>query len=350
MSNPKEAIREKAIDVGFDAVGFASAMPSAEDAGHLRQYLEEGRHGEMAWMAETWQRRASPTGLWPEAKSVIVLGLNYCPSVDPLAVHAHKDRGAISVYARGKEYHDLVKKRLKQLARWMHETYGEDVKVFVDTAPVMEKPLARRTPMGWQGKHTNIVSRRWGSWLFLGEVFTTLELEPDAPEKRYCGYCKRCAEVCPTGALSSDSPYTIDARRCVSYLTIEHKGDIDPDLMKNMGSRIYGCDDCLTVCPWNKYATPTKEEAFAPRAELMAPRLADLAALDDAAFRQVFAGSPIKRTGRDRFVRNVLIAIGNSGDAALAASAKALLDDPTEVVRNAARWALEQLAEGRHGD
>ncbi len=336
----KDAIREKAESLGFDAVGFAPAEPTPGQRAELRAYLEDGRHGDMAWMAETEDRRSSPRSLWPEVRSVIVLGLNYGPSVDPLEGLGSPDRGVISVYARGRDHHDLIKKRLKQIARWLVEKEGGDVKVFTDTAPVMEKPCAARAGIGWQGKHTNLVSRKFGSWLFLGEIFTTLEIDPDQDHKDSCGLCTRCAEACPTGALTVDNPRRIDARRCISYLTIEHKGDIAPELMARMGNRIYGCDDCLSVCPWNKYMKPTKEDAFQPRSELVAPRLTDFAALDDTAFREVFKGSPIKRTGRDRMVRNTLIAIGNSGDPALAPTAMALLKDPSAVVRAAARWAL----------
>jgi epoxyqueuosine reductase len=297
----------------------------------------------MAWMADTAERRRAPRALWPEAESIVVLGASYAPADDPLAPLARRDRGTVSVYARGRDYHDVLKKRLKVLGRWMVETHACEVKVFVDTAPVMEKPLAQRAGIGWQGKHTNLVSRAFGSWLFLAEVFTTLALPPDPPEVDHCGSCDRCRRACPTDALPE--PYRIDPGRCISYLTIEHKGAIDPALMGRMGNRVYGCDDCLAVCPWNKFAAPAAEAAFLPRAELAGPRLADLADLDDAAFRQVFAGSPIKRTGRDRFVRNVLIAIGNGAGPALAGSARARLGDPSPLVRGAAAWALARLAD-----
>jgi epoxyqueuosine reductase len=342
MTDPRSAIRAKALGLGFDAVGFAGVSDGAEDKVNLEKFLALGRHGDMAWMKDRRGVRGRPEALWPEAKSAIVLGANYGPSADPLAALERRDLGAISVYAQGADYHDVLKKRLKALARWLVETYGGQVKIFVDTAPVMEKPLAERASAGWQGKHTNLVSREFGSWLFLGEVFTTLDLPPDAPHADMCGSCDRCLKACPTGALPE--PYRIDATRCISYLTIEHKGAIEPELMEKMGNRIYGCDDCLTVCPWNKFAAPTREEAFHPRAESSAPRLADLARLDDAAFRKMFAGTTIKRTGRDRFVRNVLIAIGNAGDPTLESVAQGLRADPSPLVRGAATWAVGRLA------
>ncbi len=337
----KEAIRAKALALGFDVAGFCSAETDDRDARHLASYLAQGRHGDMDWMERNADRRAAPTVLWPEARSIVVLGLNYGPRGDPLAPHDRPTRGAISVYAQGRDYHDIVKRRLKALGRWMAETYGCPVKVFVDTAPVMEKPLAARAGLGWQGKHTNLLSRDFGSWLFLGEVFTGLDLPPDAPAVDHCAACDLCRQACPTEALPQ--PYRIDPSRCVSYLTIEHKGDIAPELAERMGNRIYGCDDCLAVCPWNKFAQPSDEPAFLPRVELAQPRLADLARLDDAAFRETFSASPIKRTGRDRFVRNVLIAMGNSADPSLAAVARDLLDDPSPLVRKAAEWAVEKL-------
>ncbi|MSO93945.1 MAG: tRNA epoxyqueuosine(34) reductase QueG [Rhodospirillales bacterium] len=337
----KDAIRAKAKESGFDAVGFAAADENPADRAALARFLKLGRHGDMDWMATTEARRGAPGTLWPAARTVIALGLSYAPGRDPLAALARRDRGTISVYAQGRDYHGVLKTRLKKLARWIADAETCEVKVFVDTAPVMEKPLAARAGIGWQGKHTNLLSREFGSWLFLGEVFTTLALPPDAPEPDHCGSCDRCREACPTDALPE--PYRIDPTRCISYLTIEHKGAIQPELMAKMGNRVYGCDDCLAVCPWNKFAPPSREDVFFPRAELAAPRLADLAALDDAGFRNVFSGSPIKRTGRDRFVRNVLIAIGNSGDPALAESARKLQDDPAPVVRDAARWALRRL-------
>ncbi len=343
LPNPKDAIRDQALALGFDAVGFAAATAALQTKENLRSYLAEGCHGDMGWMAESEARRADPQTLWPDARSVVVVALNYGPARDPLELLSHQERANVSVYARNKDYHDVLKKRLKALARWLHQQSGEGVKVFVDTAPVMEKPLAARAGLGWQGKHTNLVSREAGSWFFLGEVFTTLDLAPDEAEVDHCGSCRRCLEVCPTDAFPA--PYRIDARRCISYLTIEHKGHIPREFRKPMGNRIYGCDDCLAVCPWNKFAEPTGEEAFLPRAELTAPRLRDLALLDDPGFRQVFSGSPIKRVGRDRFIRNVLIAIGNSADPDRHLKVvETLLDDPSPLVRAMAVWAYRQLA------
>ncbi|MBL8629666.1 MAG: tRNA epoxyqueuosine(34) reductase QueG [Rhodospirillaceae bacterium] len=338
----KEEVRRFAFDVGFDAVRFTRAETSAQTQERLRTFIADGLHGDMGWMQEKADRRENPQTLWPEAKTVVMLGLNYGPGYDPRNLLEHADRGVVSVYARNKDYHDVLKKRLKRLAMWLHETSGHEVKIFVDTAPVMEKPLAQSSGLGWQGKHTNLVSREFGSWLFLGEVFTTLELEPDAAEADHCGECRRCLDVCPTNAFIG--PYKLDARKCISYLTIEHKGHIPRDLRALMGNRIYGCDDCLAACPWNKFAQTTDVSDFLPRAELTAPRLADLAGLDDATFRALFAGSPIKRIGRDRFVRNVLIAIGNSGHAELAECAESLLSDAAPVVRAAAIWAFKRLA------
>ena len=295
----------------------------------------------MAWLATTAERRGAPTALWPDVRSVIMLGMNYGPDRDPLAVLAHKERAAISVYAQGDDYHDLIKARLKQVARWLTATAGGDVKVFVDTAAVMEKPLAASAGLGWQGKHTNLVSRQYGSWLFLGAIFTTLELPADAPEPDSCGSCRACLDICPTAAFPA--PYRLDARRCISYLTIEHKGPIPRDLRPLMGNRIYGCDDCLAVCPWNKFAVAGREAKLAARETLREPLLAELARLDDAQFRTLFAKTASKRIGRDRLVRNVLIAIGNSGNAALADEAKRLLNDASPLVRGAAVWALSQL-------
>jgi epoxyqueuosine reductase len=307
----------------------------------LRQFLAEGAHGDMDWMDTTAARRGNPRALWPQVGSVMMLGLNYGQDSDLLAILRRRDRGAISVYARGDDYHDIIKLRLKALARWLTAQAGGDAKVFVDTAAVMEKPLAAAAGIGWQGKHTNLVSRQFGSWLFLGAIFTTLELPPDAPEIDHCGSCHACLDICPTAAFPA--PYRLDARRCISYLTIEHKGPIPRELRAPIGNRIFGCDDCLAVCPWNKFAQAGRENKLAARPELTAPRLADLARLDDAAFRQLFSKSPLKRTGRTRFVRNVLIAIGNSGDAALAPEAIRLLDDPSPLVRGAAVWALSRL-------
>jgi epoxyqueuosine reductase len=341
IPEPRAAIRERALEAGFDAVGFAPAELGDAAADNLRAFLARGYHGDMGWMPEKADRRVGPTALWPEAKSVIALGMNYTPAEDPLALADRPDRGVISVYARNRDYHDLVKKRLRVVGRWIGETWGCGIKIFVDTAPVMEKPLAELAGIGWQGKHTNLVSREHGSWLFLGEIYTTLEIEPDEAEADHCGSCRDCLDACPTNAFPA--PRQIDARRCISYLTIEHKGAIPVELRPLMGNRIYGCDDCLAVCPWNKFAAATTEPAFLPRAELTAPRLADLAQLDDKAFRQLFAGSPIKRLGSARFIRNVLIALGNSGDKAQIPVAEALTADDDPVVRDAAAWAVERL-------
>jgi len=339
--DPKAEIRAEALALGFDAVGFAPADLEGVAAEKLRRFLAEGLHGDMGWLAERAEQRGEPRALWPEAKSVIVLAQNYGPDEDPLATLEAPDKATVSVYARNRDYHDLIKKRLKRLGRWMAEHYGCQLKVFVDTAPVMEKPLAEKAGVGWQGKHTNLVSRDFGSWLFLGEIFCELDLEPDAPEIDHCGSCRACLDVCPTDAFPA--PYRLDARRCISYLTIEHKGPIDRDLRPLMGNRIYGCDDCLAVCPWNKFASNTKEPALIARDDLTAPRLEALASLNDAAFRAHFSGSPIKRIGRDRFLRNVLIAIGNSGDVGLVPAALERLNDPAALVRGASIWALSRL-------
>jgi epoxyqueuosine reductase len=351
----KSRIAAEASAFGFDAVRFARAELAPHIGAGLDAFLGEGRQGDMAWLAREPERRRTPQGLWPEARSVIVLGVNYGPGSDPLAALDRRDRAAISVYAQGRDYHDVLKRRLKALGRWLAAETGAEVKVFVDTAPVMEKPLAEAAGMGWRGKHTNLVSRDFGSWLFLGEIFTTLDLHPDDPGMDHCGSCSACQDICPTAAFPA--PYRLDARRCISYLTIEHKGPIPAEFRALIGNRIYGCDDCLAVCPWNKFASRTAELAFHPRAELTAPLLADLAMLDDARFRTLFAGSPIKRIGRDRFVRNVLIAIGNSAEPALAAIAERLLDDPSPLVRGMAVWALGRLdplrlaaLAGRHSD
>lgn len=338
-------IRAEAARAGFDAVRFAPArLPEAAGDG-LDGFLLHGYAGDMGWLAMTRTRRRSPERMWPEAVSAIVLGVNYGPAGDPLAILRQRDRGAISVYAQNDDYHDVVKKRLKALARWIAGRFDAEVKVFVDTAPLMEKPLAERAGLGWQGKHTNLVSRAFGSWLFLGAILTTLDLPPDAPETDRCGSCRACLDICPTDAFPA--PGKIDARRCISYLTIEHKGPIPHELRPHIGNRIYGCDDCLAVCPWNKFARQTEEPAFLPRTALAAPRLAELAALDDAGFRALFRKSAVKRIGRDRFVRNVLIAIGNSGNRDLAGSAEALLGDGSALVRGAAVWAIQQLDPAR---
>jgi epoxyqueuosine reductase len=305
----------------------------------FEKFLALGLHGDMDWLAARPERRADPLMLWPQVRAIVMLGVNYGPDRDPTAILAKPDRGAISVYAQGDDYHAVIKKRLKALARWLIARAGGDARVFVDTAAVMEKPLA--AALGWQGKHTNLVSRQFGSWLFLGALFTTLELAPDPAEADHCGSCTACLAACPTAAFPA--PYRLDARRCISYLTIEHKGPIPRHLRAAMGNRIFGCDDCLAACPWNKFAQIGREQKLAARAALAAPALADLARLDDPGFRKMFAGTALKRTGRDRFLRNVLIAIGNSGDAALAPSAERLLDDPSAIVRGAAVWAMARL-------
>jgi epoxyqueuosine reductase len=341
----KSQIAEEAEALGFDAVRFAVA-DAADGAGEaLDRFLAEGRHGDMAWLADTAERRKAPRALWPEAGSVIVLGLNYGRGGDPLAILDAPSRGAISVYAQSADYHDVIKAKLKALAARVQAIAGGEVKVFVDTAPVMEKPLAAKAGLGWQGKHTNLVSRDFGSWLFLGSIFTTAEIEPDAPEDDHCGACRRCLDVCPTGAFTA--PYEIDARACISYLTIEHKGHIAQQYRAAMGNRIFGCDDCLAVCPWNKFAQTSHEAKLAVRCESDNPPLAELLVLDDAAFRARFRGTPIKRTGRDRFLRNVLIAAGNSADPSLVPLVEARLDDDSPLVRAMAVWALGRLAPER---
>jgi len=342
----EQRIAQEARAMGFAACGFASAQEDPVRARRLEQWLGEGHHASMEWMETRADQRKSPQALWPEAKSVIALGMSYAPSHDPMELEAYGERARISVYAQGRDYHDVVKKRLKRLARWLvAEQPGAEVKVFVDTAPVMEKPLGEAAGIGWQGKHTNMVSREHGSWLFLGAIYTTLELAPAAPHRDQCGTCHACIDVCPTDAFPT--PYTLDARRCISYLTIEHKGPLPEEFRVALGNRIYGCDDCLAVCPWNKFASEAAAASeFLPRAELAAPRLADLLTLDDAAFRRLFSGSPIKRIGRDRFVRNCLYAAGNSGDAELADAAATHLDDPDPAVVDAARWALSRLNAG----
>lgn len=337
----RQMIEEKALELGFDAIGFAPVDTLTRDRQRLTDFIDQGQYGDMDWMADTHARRLSPTALWPEVKTVIVLGTNYGPVSDPIADLQHKDRALISVYARNRDYHDDIKKRLKRLARWLVENAASDVKVFVDTAPVMEKPVAAMTQLGWQGKHTNIVSRTFGSWLFLGEVFTTLDLPKDRAEVDHCGSCTVCQTICPTDAFPG--PYTLDARKCISYLTIEHKGPIPIEFRTAMGNRIYGCDDCLAVCPWNKFASRTEELAFLPRPELTAQKLVDYLDLDDHGFREVFRGSPIKRIGRDRFIRNVLIGVGNSALVEASSAVIPLLQDASPLVRGAAVWAVRQL-------
>jgi epoxyqueuosine reductase len=342
----RAALVDRARAEGFAAIGIASAAPAAHRGERLAQWLGEERHGSMDWMARRVAERASPQGLWPEARSVIALGMSYAPATDPLALATVPDRARISVYAQGRDYHDTVKKALKRLARWLvAEAPGEQVKVFVDTAPVMEKPLGQAAGLGWQGKHTNLVSRTHGSWLFLGAIYTTIQLASDEEHRPRCGSCTACLDACPTNAFPA--PFQLDARRCISYLTIEHAGPIPHEFRKAMGNRIYGCDDCLSVCPWNRFAqSAAANAAFLPRPELVAPRLTELLALDDAGFRQLFSGSPIKRIGRNRFVRNCLIAAGNSENPALIDPARALTADPDPIVAEAAWWALAQLTTG----
>jgi epoxyqueuosine reductase len=342
-SEPIEArIKAEARRLGFDVCGLTSVETPWPASARLAEFVAQGRHGEMAWLATTAERRAHPTAMWDGARSAIVLGVNYGPDSDPLLALEQKSRAAISVYAQGDDYHELIKKRLKTLARWLVAETGCELKVFVDTAPLMEKPLAQAAGLGWQGKHTNLVSRAFGSWLFLGAILTASTLASDGAETDHCGACRACLDICPTKAFPA--PYQLDARRCISYLTIEHAGPVPEEFRTALGNRIYGCDDCLAVCPWNKFASISREAQLHARETLRAPSLADLAALDDAAFRALFAKSPVKRIGRDRFVRNVLYAIGNSGDAALADAARARLDDDNPVVRDAAQWALDQLS------
>jgi epoxyqueuosine reductase len=327
--------------LGFDCVGITDPDATADAGRHFRDFLADGAHGDMDWLADRPERRTDPRVLWPGVRSVIMLGVNYGPDENPLAILEQRTSGAISVYAQGDDYHDVIKKRLKILARWLAAASDSEVKVFVDTAAVMEKPLAQAAGLGWQGKHTNLVSREFGSWLFLGAIFTSAELPRDAAEADHCGSCRACLDICPTAAFPA--PYKLDARRCISYLTIENKGPIPREFRKAIGNRIYGCDDCLAVCPWNKFAQAGREARLAAREQLRAPGLAELARLDDAAFRSLFAKSPVKRIGRDRFIRNVLIAIGNSNEPGLTVEAERLLDDPSPLVRGAAIWALSQL-------
>ena len=338
----EQRLKAQAAQLGFAACAIAPADAAPRTAERLRQWLEAGHHGDMLWMEERAEQRGSPTGLWPEARSVIMLGMSYAPGRDPLALAEVGDRGRISVYAQGRDYHDVVKKALKALARWLVDQQPTALKVFVDTAPVMEKPLAQGAGLGWQGKHSNLVSRQHGSWLFLGAIYTEIALEPDPPEVDHCGSCTACLSSCPTDAFPA--PCIVDARRCISYLTIEHKGPIPEEFRARMGNRIYGCDDCLAACPWNKFAQgAAANRAFIGRAELAAPALGDLLDLDDAGFREIFSGSPIKRIGRDRMVRNAAIAAGNSGDLRLVDRLRPLTSDPDPVVAEAAEWALGQL-------
>ncbi|ABI78048.1 putative iron-sulfur cluster binding protein [Hyphomonas neptunium ATCC 15444] len=348
ISDPAARLKERALALGFDAAGIARADEAWPAAERLKAFVELGRHGDMAWMETTLARRAAPTAMWPEARSALVVAMNYGPDHNPLDTLAQRQTGNISVYARGRDYHDLIKSRLKQLAGEVAQITGADVKVFVDTAPLMEKPLAQKAGLGWQGRHTNLVSRDLGSWFFLGTVLTSAALTPDAPEPDHCGSCRACLDICPTNAFPA--PYQLDARRCISYLTIESAGPIPAEFRPAMGNRIYGCDDCLAACPWNKFASSASEAALFARAELKGPGLDELAALDDAAFRDVFSGSPVKRSGRDRFVRNVAIAIGNSGEPRLAASLLPLLQDPAPIVRGAAIWALARLDPARFAE
>ena len=338
----KRQLVARALEEGFVACRICRPRDVPQVAGRLAAFLEAGYHGQMSWMEERSHWRGDPAALWPQARSVIMLAESYAPAHNPREILGRRDRAAISVYAQNRDYHDIVKKRLKRLARWLIAEAGGELKVFVDTAPVPEKALGQAAGLGWQGKHTNLVSRDWGNWAFLGAVFTTLELPADAPEPDRCGSCRACLDVCPTDAFAG--PYRLDARRCISYLTIEHKGPVDEELRPLLGNRIYGCDDCLAACPWNKFAVAASDIRYHAREDLMAPRLADLAMLDDAAFRALFSGSPVKRIGRDRFVRNVAYAIGNSADAALMPVARALTDDPDPAVADAALWAVQRLA------
>jgi epoxyqueuosine reductase len=337
----EERLRRQAFELGFDDMGITSpdAIPLAAD--RLRTFLAEGMHGEMSWMADNADRRSDPRVLWPEVRAVVMVGLSYAPAKDPLLALSDRERAIVSVYAKGRDYHDVLKNRLKQLAGFLATATCADVKVFVDTAPLMEKPLAAAAGLGWQGKHTNLVSRRHGSWLFLGAILTTARLEPDDPETDHCGSCRRCLDICPTAAFPA--PYRLDARRCLAYLTIEHKGHIPQEFRAPMGNRVFGCDDCLAVCPWNKFAEAARETRFAARVETDDPPIAELLALDDAAFRARFAGTPVKRTGRDRVVRNALIAAGNSGDPSLFPAVSRLAHDPSPLVRAMAAWAAPRL-------
>jgi epoxyqueuosine reductase len=337
----EDLIRAEALRLGFAACRFTPIADAWPASAHLAEFIAAGRHGDLGWLADTAERRAHPRAMWADARSAIVLGMNYGPDHDPLAVLSEPTKGAISVYAQGDDYHELIKGRLKTLARWLQGRFGGELKVFVDTAPLLEKPLAEQAGLGWQGKHTNLVSKDFGSWLFLGSILTTLALAPDGAEAGGCGSCHACLDICPTKAFPA--PYQLDARRCISYLTIELKGPIPREFREALGNRIYGCDDCLAVCPWNKFAAVAAEQKLQAREALRAPSLAELSRLDDAQFRALFSKSPVKRIGRERFLRNVLYAIGNSGDAGLAAEADRLLGDPAPLVRGAAAWALGRL-------
>ena len=347
MDNLKQKLMAQALSEGFDLARICRPWDVPQVPERLATFLDRGYHGQMGWLADRTHWRGAPQVLWPDARSVIMLGESYTPDVDPMETLAYGDVGTISVYARNRDYHDTVKKRLKRLARWLIDQAGGEVKVFVDTAPVPEKPLGQAAGLGWQGKHTNLVSRDLGSWFFIGSVFTTLEIDTDTPENDHCGNCRACLDICPTNAFPA--PYQLDARRCISYLTIEHHGPVDEGLRGLMGNRIYGCDDCLAACPWNKFAVAAREVKYHARDDLNAPKLAELAALDDTTFRAFFSGSPIKRIGRDRFVRNVLYAIGNSKDAALMPIAQKLCDDPDATVADAARWAVQRLKSDANG-
>jgi epoxyqueuosine reductase len=342
---PEDLIRAEALALGFDLCRFTPIPETWAASSRLADFVAAERYGEMGWLADTAERRAHPNAMWADARSAIMLGVNYGPNSDPMAVLAERGHAAISVYAQGDDYHDLIKSRLKALARWLQARFGGELKVFVDTAPLLEKPLAELAGLGWQGKHTNLVSKDFGSWLFLGSILTTLDLAADPPERTTCGTCHACLDVCPTKAFPA--PFQLDARRCISYLTIELKGPIPREFREALGNRIYGCDDCLAVCPWNKFAQVSREQKLQARDALKAPTLAELSRLDDPAFRALFAKSPVKRIGRDRFLRNVLYAIGNSGDPALVADAERLLDDASPLVRGAAVWALGRLPDAR---
>jgi epoxyqueuosine reductase len=340
-ADQRRYLEQEAAKAGFQAFGITSAKADAQTGEHLKTFLALGHHGTMAWLAETLERRLSPDAMWPEAKSALVFGMNYGPDNNPLLALHHKSHAAISVYAQNRDYHDVIKGRLKDIASKFAAKFGAEVKVFVDTAPLMEKPLAAKAGLGWQGKHTNLVSRAHGSWLFLGTILTDAVLEPDAPEIDHCGSCRACIDICPTDAFPA--PYQLDARRCISYLTIEHKGPINPQFRKAIGNRIYGCDDCLAICPWNKFAAVAAETKLKARDDLKSPPLVSLLKLDDQGFRNLFSGSPVKRIGRDRFIRNVLMAAGNSGDVSLVEAATNLLSDSSPLVRGAAVWALAEL-------